>query len=73
MSKQTFEQAMQRLEQIAEILEEGSQSLEETIKLFEESNKLRLFCEEKLAEAEKKVMLLSRSDQGFELTPTDLE
>ena len=73
MSKQTFEQAMQRLELIADILEEGSQSLEESIKLFEESNKLRLFCEEKLAEAEKKVMLLSRSDQGFELTPTDLE
>jgi exodeoxyribonuclease VII small subunit len=73
MSKKTFEQAIKRLEEIAGILESGSQSLEESIKLFEEGSLLVRFCEEKLAEAEKKVQILTKTDDGFQLNSTDLE
>ena len=73
MEKQSFEQAMKRLEEIAELLEEGRQTLEESIKLFEEANKLAQFCEGKLDEAEKKLRILSKEGDEFQVHEADFE
>ncbi len=50
-----FEDSMQQLEQIVQKMEEGEITLEESIKSFSEASKLVAFCEEKLAEFEKKI------------------
>lgn len=69
MSKQamSFEQALQRLEEIAEQLEQGNVPLEDTMSLFQEANELNTFCLEKLNTAEKKLHVLTKKDNDFEL------
>jgi exodeoxyribonuclease VII small subunit len=64
MAKQTFEQAMKKLEQIVQDLEFGDQPLEKTLKRFEEGVKLSKFCSEKLDETEKKVTILLQDQKG---------
>ncbi|MBW1692622.1 MAG: exodeoxyribonuclease VII small subunit [Deltaproteobacteria bacterium] len=64
MAKQTFEQAMQKLEQIVQDLEFGDQPLEKSLKRFEEGVKLSKFCSEKLDETEKKVTILLQDRKG---------
>lgn len=64
MAKQTFEQAMKKLEQIVQELEFGDQPLEKSLKKFEEGVKLSKFCSEKLDETEKKVTILLQDQKG---------
>ncbi len=64
MAKQTFEQAMKKLEQIVQELEFGDQPLEKTLKRFEEGVNLSKFCSEKLDETEKKVTILLQDQKG---------
>ncbi len=64
MAKQTFEQAMKKLEKIVQELESGDQPLEETLKRFEEGMKLSKFCSEQLDETEKKVTVLLQDQKG---------
>jgi exodeoxyribonuclease VII small subunit len=64
MAKQTFEQAMKKLEQIVQELDFGDQPLEKTLKRFEEGVKLSKFCSEKLDETEKKVTILLQDQKG---------
>ncbi len=59
-----FEKALLRLEKIVEELESGNISLDEALKKYEEGVKLSRACQEKLAEAEKKIEILSRSLNG---------
>ena len=73
MAKKSFETAMARLEEIAALLEEGSAPLEESLKLFEESSELLTFCAAKLDEAEKKIQVLSKTAEGFQLDETELD
>ena len=54
--KQTFEQAMEKLEQIVQDLESGDPSLDAAIKNFEDGIKLSKFCSEKLNEMEKRIV-----------------
>lgn len=56
--KQTFEQAMLRLEEIAAKLEGGEAPLDESLKLFEEGTKLMGKCNAMLDAAEQKVTTL---------------
>ena len=58
VKKQTFEQAMGRLEEIVNLLERGDCGLDQSLKLFEEGAKLAGQCEELLDQAEQKVDLL---------------
>ena len=58
VKKQTFEQAMGRLEEIVSKLERGDCDLDQSLKLFEEGAKLAAQCEEQLDRAEQKVNLL---------------
>ena len=62
--KQTFEQAMEKLEQIFQDLESGEPSLDAAIQKFEEGIKLSKFCSAKLDEMEKKISVLSKNDNG---------
>ena len=64
MTKQTFEQAMKKLEQIVQDLESRDQPLEKAMKKFEEGVRLSKFCSEKLDETEKKVTILLQDHEG---------
>lgn len=64
MAKKKFEEALSELEAIVRRLENEQLSLDEAISLFEEGIKLSRFCAARLEEAEKKVSLLLKDDQG---------
>ena len=59
-----FEKALERLEKIVEELEEGNVSLEDSLKKYEEGVKLSAVCQQRLAQAEKKIEILTRSLDG---------
>ena len=63
VKKQSFEEALGRLETIVVQLEKGECGLDESLKLFEEGAKLAGQCEELLDKAEQKVNLLLADDQ----------
>ena len=63
VKKQSFEDAMARLEAIVVQLEKGECGLDESLKLFEEGAKLASRCEELLDQAEQKVNLLLANDE----------
>ena len=67
VKKQSFEQAMSRLEEIVKILERGECGLDESLKLFEEGAKLSGQCNEMLDQAEQKVNLLLGGEPGEEI------
>jgi exodeoxyribonuclease VII small subunit len=70
--KQTFEQALERLDEISSRLESGEVSLEESIKIYEEGMKLIEFCNSKLNEALNKIQKLSKTSEGkFETEPLE--
>ncbi len=62
--KKTFEESLAQLEEIATKLESGNLGLEEAIKEFEKGIKLSKECSEKLDEAEKKINILVKKDDG---------
>lgn len=55
---ESFEGALKKLEKIVSQLEEGELPLEEAIRAFESGTKLVQTCEERLAEARKKIEVL---------------
>lgn len=57
-----FESAIQRLEEITAQLEVGDASLEESINLYTEGLEIAKFCEDKLAEAQKKIKIIREKD-----------
>ncbi len=63
VKKQSFEDAMGRLEEIVGLLERGECGLDQSLKLFEEGAKLAGQCEELLNKAEQKVNILLADDQ----------
>ena len=63
VKKQSFEEALGRLETIVVQLEKGECGLDESLKLFEEGAKLAGQCEELLDKAEQRVNLLLADDQ----------
>jgi exodeoxyribonuclease VII small subunit len=65
MPKERFEDALNKLEKIVSQLEEGDISLEESLKLFEEGIRLSRICNQKLEEAEKKVEILLKGEDGI--------
>ena len=62
--KQTFEEAMEKLENIVKELESGDLALEKAMQRFEEGIKLSKFCTDKLDETEKKITLLTQASNG---------
>ena len=62
--KKTFEDALAELEEIAEKLENGTLGLDDSIKEFEKGIKLARLCQEKLEEAERKIEILQKGENG---------
>lgn len=59
-----FEKAVEKLEKIVEALEGGEIPLDEALKKYEEGVKLARLCNQKLAQAEKKIEVLTRHLSG---------
>ncbi len=59
-----FEAALERLEAIVKSLEDGDLPLEESLRLFEEGVSLTRMCASKLEEAQRRIDVLTRSEQG---------
>jgi len=62
--KLNFEQSMERLEAIVKQLEKGEAPLSESLALFEEGTALISVCGKMLDEAEQKVVMLKKSENG---------
>ena len=60
--KQTFEEALNRLEELVTKLEGGNVPLDEMLKLYEEGAQLIKYCLGKLEHAENKIKHLSGMD-----------
>ncbi len=60
----TFENSIERLEAIVEEMESDKMPLEELLIRYEEGLKLVQFCSEKLADAEKRIEIISRTAGG---------
>jgi exodeoxyribonuclease VII small subunit len=60
----SFEQGLERLEQIVQELEKGDLALERALELFEEGMKLSAACRKKLEEAENRVEVLLKKNDG---------
>ncbi len=68
--KMTFELALARLEEIVSAMESGDAMLDESLALFEEGIGLVKFCTKALDDAEQKVKILQKGNDG-ELQETD--
>ena len=69
-----FEERMDALEEIVSRLESGDLALEDALKAFEEGVGLVRSLNEKLSEAERKIEILSRADNGtLRVQPFDEE
>ena len=64
MAKDKFEEALARLEEIVQKMESGDLSLDESLKAFEEGIKLVRLCSKKLEEADRRIDLLVKNEQG---------
>jgi len=63
-----FEKKLGRLEQIITKMESGDLSLEDSLKLFEEGIKHSRECHKQLTEAEEKVKVLLKVEDGKAVT-----
>lgn len=72
--KQSFEEALERLEEIVHEMEAGELSLDDTVKLYKEGVELASFCGVKLNDALQKVTILSTTLDGqIEEKPFELK
>jgi exodeoxyribonuclease VII small subunit len=60
----TFETSLQALEEIVHKLEQGDLALEESLGLFEQGIRLARECQERLSQAERRIEVLLRDQQG---------
>ena len=73
MKEKKFEDAMKELEDIVKRLEDGDMPLEESLKIFEKGVALSRFCFKKLEEAEKRVSILIKDEDGMKTEPFEYE
>jgi exodeoxyribonuclease VII small subunit len=69
MSKEKFEEALERLEEIVRRMDAGEMTLEESLRAFEEGIKLSRLCAKKLDEADRRVELLLREEGELATRP----
>lgn len=60
-----FEEAMKKLEEIANELEKNDLDLDSSVLKFEEGMKISKQCSKMLEEAEKKISVLIKTDEGL--------
>ena len=59
-----FETALKRLEEIVKKLESGDLTLDSSLELFEEGIQLSRLCHVKLGQAERRVEILLKNNEG---------
>lgn len=59
-----FEEVLARFEQIVHRLEEGNLSLDESLNLFEQGVKLSKICSQRLNEAQRRIEVLTKDEDG---------
>jgi exodeoxyribonuclease VII small subunit len=59
-----FESSLEELERIVRDLEQGELTLEKSLELFEQGVKLSRECQERLNQAERRIEILMRDNQG---------
>jgi exodeoxyribonuclease VII small subunit len=64
----TFETSLEALEQIVRQLEDGDLPLEKSLELFEQGIRLSRECQERLSQAERRIEILLRDNQGRPVT-----
>jgi exodeoxyribonuclease VII small subunit len=75
----SFEASLEALEQIVQELERGDLPLEKSLELFEQGIGLSRQCQERLSQAERRIEILLRDNQGrtvvsaFEEAPVNSE
>jgi exodeoxyribonuclease VII small subunit len=62
--QKTFESSLAELEQIVERLEGGDLSLDDSLELFEKGIKLSRECRSRLQDAERRIEILMKDDDG---------
>lgn len=68
----SFESSLEALEQIVRQLETGDLPLEKSLELFEQGIRLSRECQERLSQAERRIEVLMRDNQGRSvITPFD--
>jgi exodeoxyribonuclease VII small subunit len=60
----SFESSLEALERIVRDLEQGELPLERSLELFEQGVKLSRECQERLNQAERRIEILMRDNQG---------
>lgn len=60
----SFEASLEALEEIVQSLEGGDLPLEKSLELFEEGIRLSRQCQERLSQAERRIEILLRDNQG---------
>jgi exodeoxyribonuclease VII small subunit len=60
----TFEASLEALEQIVHQLEDGDLPLDKSLELFEQGIRLSRECQERLSQAERRIEVLLRDNQG---------
>jgi exodeoxyribonuclease VII small subunit len=63
-STQNFESSLEQLEEIVRQLEHGDLTLEKSLELFEQGVKLSRECQDRLSQAERRIEILMRDNQG---------
>lgn len=63
-SEISFEKAFSRLEEILEKMNASTASLDESLALYEEADKLINICSQRLANAERKIEILTKNRNG---------
>ena len=66
----TFETSLEALEQIVRQLEDGDLPLEKSLELFEQGIRLSRECQERLSQAERRIEILLRDNQGRPVAAT---
>ena len=66
----TFEASLEALEQIVRQMEDGDLPLEKSLELFEQGIRLSRECQERLSQAERRIEILLRDNQGRPVTTT---
>ena len=69
--KLSFEENIEKLEEILSRLEDEKLSLDMSVKLYEEGMKLVVKCNKELEDAERKIKILTRGEDG-QLAETEI-
>jgi len=69
----TFEASLEALEQIVRQLESGDLPLDKSLELFEQGIRLSRECQDRLSQAERRIEILLRDNQGRPVVSTFTE